>query len=587
MYGGVVKFHALTDTDRAGTEYNDFLFIADFRFVPFPISRVEVGDISAAAACFNHFVYREQLHVTPQLEHIHFFPVPEFRDNLVGEARFFSGFQDFPVPDILRKYGFIIHNVFHNLEEIFCDFCCLENIVQRNAVADELRNGIDSVVRAAGDILQQFFAGRMVEFRHVQVADANFQRADGFQQAFLQCASDAHNFACCFHLCTERICGGRKFIEGEAGHFCYNIIQSRFKISGGFRNFDFVQRHADSNFCRNAGDRVTAGFGSKRGGTGNTRVDLNQIILGGIRVKRELHIAAAFNFQCANDFQRAVPQHIEIMVVQCQDWRHNDRIAGMYANGVNVFHTADGNGAVGCIAHDFKFDFLIAFNALFYQYLMYGREFEGVFHDIHQFTFVFRKAAACAAECECRAQYNGIADFICRLDGFFYGVCDFRRDNGLANALAEFFEQLSVLGALDAFAACTQQLDLTFVQYAFLFQLHGKVQTCLPADARDDSVRAFIAEDSCDVFQCKRFHVNLIGDGCIGHDGSGVGINQYHLVTFFFQCKARLCACVVKFCGLPDYNGAGADNQNFFQVCSLWHNLFSSLKYIKTTGIAV
>ena len=55
-------------------------------------------------------------------------------------------------------------------------------------------------------------------------------------------------------------------------------------------------------------------------------------------------------------------------------------------------------------------------------------------------------------------------------------ILTLNRDNGLANALAEFFEQLSVLGALDAFAACTQQLYLTFVQYAFPRHSHSAAQ---------------------------------------------------------------------------------------------------------------
>ena len=48
--------------------------------------------------------------------------------------------------------------------------------------------------------------------------------------------------------------------------------------------------------------------------------------------------------------------------------------------GVNPYKIdTNGNGGIIGIAHYFIFDFLVAFDALFYQYLMYGREFKRIF----------------------------------------------------------------------------------------------------------------------------------------------------------------------------------------------------------------
>ena len=45
----------------------------------------------------------------------------------------------------------------------------------------------------------------------------------------------------------------------------------------------------------------------------------------------------------------------------------------MHTHRVQVFHIADGDGGIVRITHYFVFNFLIAFDTLFYQNLMYRR----------------------------------------------------------------------------------------------------------------------------------------------------------------------------------------------------------------------
>ena len=403
------------------------------------------------------------------------------------------------------------------------------------------------------------------------MANTDFQRADGFQQAFFDGSADTHNFASCFHLCAQCVCCCSKFVEGETRHFCYDVVQCGFEVCICFGNLDFVQCHTNSDLSCYTCDGVTACFGCQCGRTRYTRVNFDQIVFGGVGVQCELYVTTTFDFQRADDFQSAVTQHVEVCIAQCQDRSHNDGVTCVYTNGVDVFHTADGDGVVCAVTHYFEFDFFVAFYAFFYQYLVYGREFQGVFHDFYQFGFVVCKTAACAAQCECGTQYNGVADFFCSVDGFFNGVCDDGRNYGFADFLTEFFEQFSVFSAFDTVAACAQQFNLAFSQNAFLFQLHCQIQTCLTADTGNDGVGTFITQDFCNIFQCQGFHVNLVCNGCVCHDGSGVGVYQHNFIAFFFQGKASLCACIVKFGSLSDHDGAGADNQNFFEVSSLWH----------------
>ena len=61
-----------------------------------------------------------------------------------------------------------------------------------------------------------------------------------------------------------------------------------------------------------------------------------------------------------------------------------------------------------------------------------------------------------------------------------------------------------------------------FLQHALLLQLHCQVQTRLTADAGHDGVGTLIAQDLGDILQRQGLHIDLIGNGGIGHDGGRV-----------------------------------------------------------------
>ncbi len=52
---------------------------------------------------------------------------------------------------------------------------------------------------------------------------ADFQTADGFQQAFLKGPAHAHDLAGGFHLGAQPVVGVGELVKGETGHFRYHI----------------------------------------------------------------------------------------------------------------------------------------------------------------------------------------------------------------------------------------------------------------------------------------------------------------------------------------------------------------------------
>ena len=202
---------------------------------------------------------------------------------------------------------------------------------------------------------------------------------------------------------------------------------------------------------------------------------------------------------------------------------------------------------------------------------MHGGEGEGVFREGLELLVVVGKAAARAAEREGRAQHHGVADLARGAAALVDARRDHAREHRLAERLAQGLELLAVLRAGDALRPRAEHLDLALLQHALLTERHHEVQPRLAADARHDRVRALIADDARDVFRRERLHVYLVRDCGVGHDRRGVGVCEHDLIALLAQSETGLRARVVKFGGLTDHDGAGADHEDLVNVGSLRH----------------
>ena len=66
-----------------------------------------------------------------------------------------------------------------------------------------------------------------------------------------------------------------------------------------------------------------------------------------------------------------------------------------------------------------------------------------------------------------------------------------------------------------------------------------------------------------------------IGHVRISHDRCWIGIDQNDAIAIGLQCLTGLCARIVEFAGLPNNNGAGADDENRFDIVAARHILRS------------
>ena len=109
------------------------------------------------------------------------------------------------------------------------------------------------------------------------------------------------------------------------------------------------------------------------------------------------------------------------------------------------------------------------------------------------------------------------------------------------------------------------------LQHAALVELHGAIQRRLAAERRQQRVRLFARDDLLHHLGRDRLDVRPVGELRVRHDRGRIRVHEDHLVAFLLQRLAGLDAGVVELAPLADDDGAGADEEDFFDGKVAWH----------------
>jgi hypothetical protein len=139
-------------------------------------------------------------------------------------------------------------------------------------------------------------------------------------------------------------------------------------------------------------------------------------------------------------------------------------------------------------------------------------------------------------------------------------------------------ELLAVLGLFDGHLVGADHLHAVLGQNALAVQFERAVQRRLTAHGGQDGIRTFLGDDLLDHLPGDGLDVGRIGRFRVGHDGRRIAVDQDDAVALFAQRLAGLSAGVVELAGLPDDDGAGADDQDALQVLALRHSSSPSSK---------
>jgi hypothetical protein len=175
-----------------------------------------------------------------------------------------------------------------------------------------------------------------------------------------------------------------------------------------------------------------------------------------------------------------------------------------------------------------------------------------------------------------------------------------------ADAQHEVFENLAVFAFLDGLGFRADHFDAVLRQYAGAVQGHGRVQSCLATQRREQdeltrdfgfrisTLRSIASEDGSDfgfihrhahlphLFQFAGddflhalgrdgFDVGAVGELRVGHDGGRVGVDEDDAVTFLLERFAGLRAGIIKLARLANDDRAGADDEDGVDVGAFGH----------------
>ena len=132
-------------------------------------------------------------------------------------------------------------------------------------------------------------------------------------------------------------------------------------------------------------------------------------------------------------------------------------------------------------------------------------------------------------------------------------------------------ELVAGLGPADGGVVGADELDAVLLEGAVLGEGDGQVERGLAAQGGQQGVRPLHLDDLGHHFGHQGLDVGAVGERGVGHDGGRVGVDQHHLEALLHEHLAGLGAGVVELAGLPDDDGAGAEQHDLVDVGAAGH----------------
>ena len=390
--------------------------------------------------------------------------------------------------------------------------------------------------------------------------------AHGLEQRAFKVRADGHDLARGLHLCAEAAGRADELVERPLGEFHDDVVERRLKAGAGLAGdviLNFIERIAEGDLRRDLCDRVAGRLRRERGRARHAGVDLDDGVVKAVGIERELAVAAADDVERGDDVQRRAAQHLKLLVRERQRRGDDDAVAGVHADGVEVFHAAHGDDVAGAVAHGLKLDLLPAVDIALDEDLRDRGRVEPRLRDECELLCAVGHAAARTAECERRADDDGVADAVRHLQRLGHGVRNAGGDGRLADGGHGLLEELAVLGLVDGFGVRADEADVVLLQKALLVELHRERQARLAAEPGEETVGLFLFNNALDGGQRERLEINFVRERLVGHDRRGVGVDEHDVHARVVQHAARLRAGIVEFRCLPDHDRAGADDHDF------------------------
>ena len=322
-------------------------------------------------------------------------------------------------------HGLAVESVFHVYDDLqlidkpLIDLRDAVDLLVAVATAECLGDDPDTTVI---DTVKQLMKIMVVEIREVighQRIDVLLEGADGLHEAALEVVCNRHHLTGRLHLGTEDVLCGDELVERKTWHLDDTVIEHRLEGCIGLTGngvLDFIEGVAQCDLRGHLRDRVTGRLRCEGGGSGYTRVYLDDTVLEALRVQSILYITAAGDAELGDDIERGGTEHLVLLIRQRLGRSHDDGVTCVDANRVEVLHITYGDDIARRITHHLVLDFLPAGDAALDQNLVYAAETETVLEDLLALLTVLCDTTTGTAEGEGRTQHDRITDLLSDLE---------------------------------------------------------------------------------------------------------------------------------------------------------------------------
>ena len=219
-----------------------------------------------------------------------------------------------------------------------------------------------------------------------------------------------------------------------------------------------------------------------------------------------------------------------------------ERVTGMHTQRINILNKAYCNHVVVFITDNLQLQFFPAENGLFNKDLTYKAGLKTSGTNGLQFFLIVNQTAAGATHCVSRTKNHRIIQLIRNVKGFLHTIGNLTSRHLNTKLIHGMLKFNTVFTTLNGIHLYTDNLHIIFVQNTGLVQLRTQIKTGLSAKIRQKGIRTFLRNNLFKTFHIQRLNIRYIRCLRVRHNRCRVGIDQYNLVTQFFQCLAGLSA---------------------------------------------
>ena len=219
-----------------------------------------------------------------------------------------------------RQFLLHVDDVLELVQEEYVHRGDLVDLVDgHDAAAQRLADVEQALIVCAGHALFDLGIRLLLDARRDHAVQLDLTAANGLHQCALKGVVDGHDLTGGLHLGAEGVVRVDELVKRPARELDDTVVEGRLEAGLGLAGDgvrDLVQTVADRDLCGYLCDRVAGRLGSQCGGTGNTRVYLDNGVLEGFRVERVLHVAAALDAELGDDVERGGAEHLILLVAQ-------------------------------------------------------------------------------------------------------------------------------------------------------------------------------------------------------------------------------------------------------------------------------